>query len=130
MAIKKVCKLFTVLNELNVEVLSFNTDFFNTEKEVVITHSLMLSNFVESDFNDFLDFLKDSVENNFYLNDYLKEISFKVKNDVIEFLENGEEYKYQNMGEYTINGYRIFVSGGYSFIEDLIEEKKYLYYGD
>ena len=131
MALVKTCKLFTVLNSLNVEVVSYNKNYFNSERDLINIHSLLLSNLVESDFEDIIDFFKDSVENDYYLNDFLKEIDFKVKGEEIIFKEENEEYSYKNMGEYTVGNYKVSISGSYSFIEDLYDSnRKFMYYGD
>ena len=130
MSIIKTCKLFTVLEKLNVEVIEYNTNYFNSERDLINIHSLLLSNLVNSDFDDLVEFFKDSVENDFYLNDMFKELNFKVINNEIIFKEDSEEYSYINMGCYTINNYKVYISGSYSFIIDLSDNKKYMYYGD
>ena len=131
MALVKTCKLFTILKSLNVEVVSYNKNYFNSERDLINIHSLLLSNLVESDFEDIIDFFKDSVENDYYLNDFLKEIDFKVKGEEIIFKEDNEEYSYMNMGEYTVGNYKISISGSYLFIEDLYDSnRKFMYYGD
>jgi len=130
MSIIKTCKLFTVLKKLNVEVIEYNNNYFNEERELINIHSLLLSDFINSEFDDLIEFFKDSVENNYYLNDMLLERDFEIKNDTINFKEDNEEYSYINMGCYAFDNKKIYISGSYSFVEDLIEEKKYIYYGD
>ena len=125
-------KNFVVLKELRVDVYSYNAEYFNNQREMIECQSLILSNYVESEMEDFLDFLKDSVENNPYLNDFIKEINFEI-NDIkneISFKEDNEEYSYIFMGSYIVEKYKVFVSGSYIFIQDLSNYKKYMYYGD
>ncbi|MFK7779871.1 MAG: hypothetical protein QM490_01880 [Candidatus Gracilibacteria bacterium] len=132
MSIKKTSKILTVQETLNIEVLSFNTNYFDNEREFLSIHGLMLTNFVDSDLEDYLDFLKDSIKNDYYLNDMIKEINFNVsenEEDII-FKEDDEEFSYQNMGEYILDEYRIFVSGSYSFIRCMNTQKTFMYYGD
>lgn len=128
---KNIVKLFNV-NGLNVEVIKYNEEYFNTAKDLVVVHSLLLQNFSNSKFDDLIEFLKDSVENNYYLNDLIEEIKFKVDkyNDIVFLDEDKIEMRYESMGEYYVNDYRVVVSGSYSFIESITTKEQYLYYGD
>ena len=128
---KNIVKLFNV-NGLNVEVVKYNEEYFTTAKDLVVLHSLLLQNFSNSKFDDLIEFLKDSVENNYYLNDLLEELKFKVDkdNDIIFLDEDKIEMRYESMGEYYVNNYRVVVSGSYSFIESITTKEQYLYYGE
>lgn len=114
-----------------VSVHSFNDEYFRESQDVFNAYGLMISNFSNSEFNEFVDFLKDSVANNPYLNDMIREQNFDVKNGTISFIEDGEEFSAVLMGEITLPHLcRVYLSGGYAYVHDTKSDKKYIYYGD
>lgn len=114
-----------------IEVSSYNKEYFENGQELVNGYELFFN-----DYMGFLDqtnknmrvieFLEDSVENNYMLEDYLEEVNFNIVDDHIYFKDND----FINMGEFYIDNYKVSVSGSYMFFEDLRSSKKYMYYGD
>jgi len=122
-----------VVGNLQIVGRSYNEDYFNNTKEMVsAVHGLFLSNFVESEFDDFIKFLDDSVLNDYYLNDSLQECSLKIDNEEIKVNCKDESYSVVNMGSYDMylkdKIVTVYISGGYSYIID--GQKQYMYYGD
>ena len=125
---------FTTENFI-IEVDCYNQQFFNSPDELVNAYGLFFQDLVA--FNNLkgkklrvIEFLKDSVENNDMLMDSLTELDFKVKGSHILFKYNGEKQDFINMGEFYIDNYKVAVCHSYMFFEDILSEKKYMYYGD
>ena len=106
-----------VIGNTVVTVGSYHKDYFSSADELLNVYGLVLSNFNESDFDDFIEFLQDSTDNNFYLNDMLVEYSDEYSDLLI-------------MGELILGKYNIGISGSYSIITDSVNGKKWVYYGD
>jgi hypothetical protein len=120
------------VGNINVVVSSYNTDYFKKAKEALGAHGLILTNFLNSGKTTFVEFLKDSVENDPYLNDLIVECDFEVKKDEILFNIENKDESYVNMCEYTLldANVKITMSGGYLFVKDLSNGESYMYYAD
>ena len=120
------------VGNINVVVSSYNTDYFENAKEALGAHGLILTNFLNSGKTTFVEFLKDSVENDPYLNDLIVECDFEVKKDEILFNIENKDESYVNMCEYTLldANVKINMSGGYLFVKDLNNGESYMYYAD
>lgn len=125
---------FSVEN-IVIEVFEFNSNYYQNGNDFINSYGLLISDYKE--FLEkigkkvrFIDFLKDSVENNPYLSDTIQELDFEVEKDHILFNYNGEKLDYINMGEFYIDNFKVNVCHSYTFIEDLLSDTKYMYYGD
>jgi hypothetical protein len=125
---------FTV-GQIVVEVVKYNPKFYKNGNEFINSYGLLLTDyksFLEKIGKQirFIEFLNDSVDNNPYLSDTIQNLDFEVRNDHILFKYNNENMDYINMGEFFIDNYRVNVCHSYTFIEDLLSNNKYMYYGD
>ncbi len=120
------------VGKINVAVTSYNTEYFRSAKEALGSHGLILTNFNNSEKSSFVDFLKDSVENNSYLNDLIVECDFEIKNDEILFNIENKDESYINMCEYVLldTNIQVNMSGGYLFVWDRNNNESYMYYAD
>ena len=125
MAIVKDFKGFNIQGE-NIFTETYNDAYFNSGKEMVGCYAMVMMNFVESGKDTFVEYLKDSVKNNYMLNDMLNEVEWKF--DGVEVVIPSEEISYLMMGHFHFANVEIVVSGSYMFIKD--GETKYLYYTD
>jgi len=128
----KMTYLFETYKMYNlfIDVYSYNKNFIENPYKLLNLHGMILEDFIKSPFEDYLEFLYDSVENNTYLSDIIKEVDFTVKDDVISMNDETEPTSYINMGEVVIDRFRIYLCGSFEFIVDLVNDKKYMYYGD
>jgi len=116
-----------------VELTAYNKRFFQTEEDIIDSYTLVFGdyakfcNICEKKFR-FEEFLKDSVANNPYLCDSLSYIDFTIPDNEIICTTNKQEYI--NMGEFYCDNYKINISGSYLFCQDLLSDKKFIYYGD
>ncbi|MCT7524061.1 hypothetical protein N5T77_03315 [Aliarcobacter cryaerophilus] len=118
-----------------VNVTSYNTNYFPSGNDFIDGYGLVVIDYIEFCNNqnkiiDFMDFIKDSVENNCMLNDMLFNEKFKISNDSIYFQIDNEKYHYVNQGEFHLNNYKCNVCNSYIFIENLTTGIQYIYYGD
>ncbi len=120
------------VGKINVAVTSYNIEYFRSAKEALGSHGLILTNFNNSEKSSFVDFLKDSVENDSWLNDLIVECNFEIKNDEILFNIENKDESYINMCEYTLldANVQINMSGGYLFVKDFNNGESYMYYAD
>ena len=126
-------KLDFTSSAIIVELSSYNKTVFQTEKDMINSYAMVFSDYVK--FCNLLekklrfeDFLKDSVTNNHYLCDSFNYADFTVSNSKVTCTTNKQ--KYINMGEFYCDNYKINISGSYLFCEDLLSDKKFVYYGD
>jgi len=123
-------------NDILVEISSYNSNFFNHAKKMLEIYSIFLQDYLEF-VNKYefsacpLNFMKHSVKHNIMINDSLKEMDFRVEDDHIYFSDGkNRENDFINFGEFYIKNYKVNCCSSYMFIEDIITEKKYIYYGD
>jgi len=121
--------------KFTVDIRSYNSIYFPDSTTFINSYGLVITDYKEFCIRnghvvDFIEFLKDSVENNPYLSDSIKEINFKVQDEHIYFKYDDEDIDYINMGEFHIDYYKINVCNSYLFITDFIDNKQYMYYGD
>lgn len=121
---------------LVIEVHKYNGKYFSDSESLVNGYGLFFQDFQEFYNKDkgnvrVIDFLNDSVENNYMLCDSIQEKKFEIFDDHIYFYdEDKERLDYINMGEFYIDNYKVNVCSSYMFFEDLISGKSYIYYGD
>lgn len=132
--IKKVELSYRLFDKINISIASYNKKVFLNEIKLVDAYGLVFKDYLEyqikTNDNDFLSFLKDSVNNNYYLSDSIIECDFTITNKGIEFIENNEKVIFKNNGSFVIEDYEINVCFSYLFIKDIKTNKKYKYYGD
>ena len=131
----EVTELYKLETEIDIpiiiEVGSYNKEYFIGSKELINGYGLFFQDFKvflnhTGEKKRVIDFLQDSVENNYMLSDYLKDMEFSIKDDHIYFEEND----FINMGEFYMDNYKVNLCGSYMFFEDLLSGKKFMYYGD
>lgn len=121
--------------KFTIEITSYNANYFSDTTKFINSYGLVIHDYknycnMKGCVDDFIEFLKDSVENNPYLCDSLNDMTFKVENNHIRFNLDGDEMDFINMGEFYIDYYKINVCNSYLFITDTLEDKQYMYYGD
>ncbi len=125
---------FTIEN-YRIEVSTFNGDYFRDGRSLLNTYGIVFNDFKafansKEEKVRLMEFLEDSVENNYYLNDYITKINFTVKKDHINFKRNGQKEDWINMGEFYIDNYKVNCCSSYMFLTDLKTDEQYMYYGD
>ena len=125
---------FTIEN-YRIEVSTFNGDYFRDARSLLDTYGMVFNDFKAYANNKeekvrLMEFLEDSVENNYYLNDYITKIDFRIKKNHIYFERNGEKEDWINMGEFYIDNYKVNCCSSYMFLTDLKTNEQFMYYGD
>ncbi len=77
-----------------------------------------------------IEFLQDSVDNNYMLSDSLSQQRFKVKKDHIYTTIDNNYVDLTHTGEFIIDNYKVNTSWSYMFFTDLKTNKQFMYYGD
>lgn len=117
-----------------IVVYSYNYDYFESSKSLIEGYGLVFADYCEKAEMDrnisLVEFLKDSIDNNYMLCDYIRECDFTIKDSHIVFSDNGDDTDFINMGQFTFRNCKINVFSSYLFVEDLSTDIKYLYYGD
>ncbi len=118
-----------------IDIIAFNNNYFRDCNSFINTYGMLLNDFKEFVNHKekkvrLMEFLEDSVENNYYLNDYITKIDFTIKKDHINFKRNGRKEDWINMGEFYIDNYKVNCCSSYMFLTDLKTDEQYMYYGD
>ena len=124
-----------VADDIFIETYTYNEKYFSCTDDLVDGYGLFFNDYIEFCNKNkkvfrVIEFLKDSVKNNQYLCDSLSECSFSVEGSHIVFKSNRQKMDYINMGEFYIDNYKVSVCSSYMFFEDILTDKKYIYYGD
>lgn len=124
-----------IQNKIQLFGESYSTDYFdNTNQMVGQVHGLLLHNFADSGYDNFIEFLDDSFKNDPYLNDLLEECDFTVEGKSISVVASSEKYIAENMGNYKMHLkgtiLDVYISGNWSYIIDKNRNRRYRYYGD
>jgi len=123
-------KLYTVAGIMPVQVINYSDEYFDDGKGLLGVSSIILTNFVESEKSDFIEYLQDSVDNDYHLNDMLVKREFIVEGEALNFKDDGKDFSYKNMGEYHLNNYKVYVSGGWIFVASINDDRTCMYYAD
>lgn len=110
-------QIFIVPGQLNVAYELFFRDLIDEAK--IKGHKI-----------DILEFLRDSVKNNYTLRDSLTKQKFKVIDNCIITKIDNEGKGLINTGEFIIENYKINTCYSYMFLTDLNTNEQYMYYGD
>jgi len=126
---------FTDEEKIFIESSSYNKHFFQSSEDLFDGYGLFFNDYVEfceknQEIVRVIVFLEDSVKNNHYLCDSLTELDFTIKDNHIFFKNNGQKNDYINIGEFYIDNYKVNVCHSYMFFEDILTNKKFMYYGD
>ncbi len=117
-----------------IVVYNYNSEYFDSSKSLLRAYELVFADYCEKAEMDrnlsLVEFLKDSMENNYNLCDYIRECDFSINDSRIVFSDNGDDTDFINMGQFTFRNCKINVFSSYLFVEDLSTDIKYLYYGD
>jgi len=117
-----------------IVVYSYNYDYFESSKSLIDGYGLVFADYCEKAAVDrdlsLVEFLKDSMENNYMLCDFIRECDFSINDNQIFFNDDGDDIDFINMGQFTFRNCKINVYSSYMFVEDLETKIKYLYYGD
>lgn len=118
--------MYQLKTNILVFIDGYNSNYFKSS-ELLLNHlSLILNEYIdyrENNFGyDFLDFINDSIENNYDLNDSIEEIR-NIKKTI-------KSLGCVELGQITIELYDIVVSHSYLFIYNTITKKSYKYYMD
>jgi len=116
-----------------IEVSSYNQKYFSNSTDMINSYAILFNDLKEfCSMNGkvrIIDFLEDSVANNYYLCDSITKLSYKISDDSIIF-QDGSENIYINMGEFYIDNYQVNICGSNLFFTDLISTSSFMYYGD
>ncbi|MCF6340114.1 MAG: hypothetical protein L3J10_05090 [Sulfurimonas sp.] len=127
-------KNFYSFKGFSIDVLNYNKNYFESSKQLLEAYTLVFADYFEKSIINaisFIDFLKDSVENNYMLCDIIRECDFSIKDEHILFQDtDSTDMDLINMGQFIFRNCKINVCGSYMFIEDLTTNIKYFYYGD
>ena len=129
----KKTKEFFYVGSVNVKVGSYNDDYFNNAKECLVASAYLLTLFDESPYDDFLEYIQDSIKCNPMTLNYIKDVDFVIENDTIILVLDEIDESFINMGSYSLMDLQsasltIYISGSYMFIYDLNNKKKYMYF--
>lgn len=131
----KLYNITTPLTSIScpVEVKYFNSSNYLDESQLLGTYYLLISNYIKYKLSsnkpvDFYDFIKSSTKSENGLSDFLTKTSFEIENESIYI--PAEEAVLKDLGQIIIDTYQINLHGSYLFIQDLNNNKKYMYYGD
>lgn len=118
-----------------VKVTSYNNKYFSSGNEFIDGYGLVVIDYIDfcdknNKIMDFMDFINDSVKNNYMLNDMLFNGNFKIFKDSIYFQIDNEKHHFINQGEFYISDYKCNVCNSYIFIENILTGIQYIYYGD
>jgi hypothetical protein len=122
-------------NTYNVFIQKIHPKYFLYATELYIAYELFfrdLADFamIKNRKVDIINFLQDSVENNYTLSDSLTKQNFTVKDDHIYTYINNYEMDLINFGEFIIDNFKVHTSLSYMFFTNLRTNEQYVYYGD
>jgi hypothetical protein len=120
-------------DDVSVFVKCFNENYFEKGIDAVDNIGYSLKRFGESEFEDFIEFLTDSVVNNIELCDVLSVEDFEIEGNEIVLQEKANEkpLRYINMAELSFGGYDVAICDNRLFIKKIDDESvSFFYYGD
>lgn len=130
---------FNIGNEKIIFNIKYVDEMFSSDPKDILNHYyLVIRSFFEYCILmknlSFIEFLKDSVENNYLLNDYLVECSHftvKKKLQLLYYEINGDKESCSFLGHFIINNkYHCYALSGAFFVEDIDTKKTYFYFCD
>jgi hypothetical protein len=143
-SLKDVFEIYSLdikeLGKKSIEVTKINENYFNNGKDMLMYSSLLFEDFKQHClYNDkligIIEFLKDSVDNNHDLCDYLEKCRFNVLKNIVNIKESKglpKSNKYEILGEFYFDNYKFILTYSYYyFIQSVCNEnEQYFYYGD
>ena len=118
-----------------VSIKKINSNFFANAIELHGAYELFFIDLIsvaetEERKIGIIEFLQDSVDNNYTLSDSLSKQRFEIKKDHIYTTIDNKYVDFINTGEFIIDNYKVNTSFSYMFLTDLKTNEQYMYYGD